>query len=220
MFPIARLNDLCAGHGCYFPRMAIVGAPTVFANGMPVHRQSDLWAIHACGKPHGGFTILGSTKVFANGLPVARMGDVIGDMIECGTAIAVGSTNVFSGWNWLNKYADISKKGSNLVDVDSVIDAIDNIIKTRIGERPFKRDFGSRVEDYLFRPLSFSISRLILGELISSITKWENRVIVLPETSVTLSPDTRSYLVILKIRIKDLGNSLIIQRQLFQKGTI
>lgn len=117
-----------------------------------------------------------------------------------------------------SKYADISKVGDNLVDIDAIIDSIDNIIKTRVGERPFNRDFGSKIEDYLFKPLSFSIGRLILSELIACISRWEKRVEVIALSNVTLRPDTRSYEVILQLTIKGLNQNVELRRNLIAKG--
>lgn len=116
------------------------------------------------------------------------------------------------------RYSDISKTGPNLVNIDAIYESINNIISTRIGERPFNRDFGSRIEDYLFRPLSFSVSRLILSELISSITKWEKRVQVLPKSEVTINYDTRKYEVVLSLRVVGLDTEVEMSRTLKPKG--
>lgn len=116
------------------------------------------------------------------------------------------------------RYSDISKTGPNLVNIDAIYESIDNIISTRIGERPFNRDFGSRIEDYLFRPLTFSVSRLILSELISSITKWEKRVQVLSKSEVTINYDTRTYDVVLSLRVVGLDTEVEMSRTLKPKG--
>lgn len=116
------------------------------------------------------------------------------------------------------KYSDISKTGSNPKDLDSISESIDNIMKTRIGERPFNRAFGSRIEDYLFKPLSFSIGRLILSEIISSVSKWEDRVELLPETNVSINPDTRKYSVVILVKVKGLDGNLTLTKTLTPKG--
>lgn len=91
---LTRQGDTCSGHGCYPPRMNTAGSPSVFANGLPVHRQGDAWAVHACGSSsHAGNLSAGSGSVFANGLPVGR----IGDAVSCGSVAAKGSSNVFAG---------------------------------------------------------------------------------------------------------------------------
>lgn len=91
---VARLTDTCTGHACWPPRPNTQGSPNVFVNGRPVHRQSDSWAPHTCGdNTHGGNLSSGSSTVFANGLSVGR----IGDPVSCGSAVSVGSPNVFAG---------------------------------------------------------------------------------------------------------------------------
>lgn len=91
---VARVGDLCTGHGCFPPRAAISGSPNVFVNGIPVVRVDDSWANHTCGNnTHGGTTVTGSSFFFVNGKAVAR----IGDSISCGSVVAAGSGNVFIG---------------------------------------------------------------------------------------------------------------------------
>lgn len=91
----SRLGDLCTGHGCFPPRPSIAASPNVFVNGIPKLRVSDPYAVHDCADcaDHGGVVQAGSQTVFVNGLAAAR----IGDPVDCGSAIAEGSTNVFIG---------------------------------------------------------------------------------------------------------------------------
>lgn len=90
---VTRLGDNCTGHGCYGPRPAVSASPDVFANGIPVHRKNDSWVVHCCGPScHSGLLAKGSSTVFVNGLDIAR----IGDPIDCGSASAEGSPDVFS----------------------------------------------------------------------------------------------------------------------------
>lgn len=92
--PVTRLGDSCTGHGCFPPRPSVSASPNVFANGIPVHRQGDAWAVHCCGPAcHGSVLAMGSSTVFANGIPVGR----IGDPVACGSFVMTGSPNVFAG---------------------------------------------------------------------------------------------------------------------------
>lgn len=87
-----RLNDSCTGHGCFPPRANTAASSDVIINGKGAHREGDNWAAHCCGPPcHGGTTASGSPDVFVNGKAKAR----IGDPVDCGSAIAQGSGNVF-----------------------------------------------------------------------------------------------------------------------------
>lgn len=76
--PVARLADLCTGHGCYPPRPNIEGSPNVFVNSRPHHRLGDGWSVHCCtGGCHDSVTCGGSSTVFINSLPAARVGDPV-----------------------------------------------------------------------------------------------------------------------------------------------
>lgn len=118
-----------------------------------------------------------------------------------------------------SKYSDLSKTGENLTNLNSVVDSVLNIINTRIGTIPFKRDFGSRIEDYLFYPYLESTTKLILSEMISSITKWEKRVTINPDSTVELSrdPDTRVYEVYLYVEIEGFPDPVLVRETLEPK---
>lgn len=90
---VTRLGDLCTGHGCWPSRPNIQASPDVYANGIAVHRQTDAWAVHCCPPCHAGNLAEGSPTVFVNGLECGR----IGDPVNCGSAVATGSPNVFAG---------------------------------------------------------------------------------------------------------------------------
>lgn len=91
---ITRLGDHCTGHDCWPPRPNNSASPNVYVNGIPLHRQGDSWASHCCGVAcHPGITSAGSSTVYANGMQVCR----IGDPVDCGSASAQGSWDVFAG---------------------------------------------------------------------------------------------------------------------------
>lgn len=91
--PVARLNDIDSGHGCFSPRPNNAASSNVFVNGRPVHRRGDGWNVHCCKSCHTGVTSGGSGTVFVNGRPIAR----VTDAVSCGGVIMTGSANVFSG---------------------------------------------------------------------------------------------------------------------------
>jgi uncharacterized Zn-binding protein involved in type VI secretion len=91
---VHRLGDDGTGHGCFGARPNSGASGNVFVNGIPVHRKSDPWASHCCGPVcHGGSLSAGSGTVKVNGLDIAR----IGDPVDCGSACASASGNVFAG---------------------------------------------------------------------------------------------------------------------------
>lgn len=109
-----------------------------------------------------------------------------------------------------HKYADLSKKGPNLVDISALRDSILNIINTRVGSIPFFRSFGSKLDDMLFMPYTFSVSRIILSDLVSSINKWDNRVVISPKTNVELLKDQRIYRINLWIEVPGIESDILV----------
>lgn len=91
---VAFYGCICSGHGCHPPRANDQASPDVFVNNLGVHRKSDHWVKHKCGKnTHDGVLSGGSSTVFVNNIAIGR----IGDSITCGSIIAQGSPTVFSG---------------------------------------------------------------------------------------------------------------------------
>ncbi len=95
---IARLGDICTGHGCWPPRPPKSGSPNVFVNHKPWIRQGDPWKSHCClcckNHPcHTSKLCAGSETIFIN----SKAGGRIGDPVCCGSAVARSSTNVFGG---------------------------------------------------------------------------------------------------------------------------
>jgi uncharacterized Zn-binding protein involved in type VI secretion len=96
MAGVTRQGDACTGHGCWPPRASTGASPSVYVNGIAVHRQGDAWAAHTCPsipQTHASVLANGSTTVFANGKALGR----IGDPVACGSSVAAGSANVFAG---------------------------------------------------------------------------------------------------------------------------
>lgn len=95
MAGVARLKDICTGHGDFPPRPIIEGSSNVFVNGKPCARIGDELDVHCNMDPscHKGNVATGSGSVFANGIGVGRLGD----KVSCGGTIATASGNVFAG---------------------------------------------------------------------------------------------------------------------------
>ena len=91
---VTRLGDACTGHDGFPPRPSSSASGDVFVNGIAVHRQGDSWSSHCCGPScHAGALASGSGTVFVNGKMIGR----IGDPVDCGSTVAVGSSDVFAG---------------------------------------------------------------------------------------------------------------------------
>lgn len=91
---ITRLGDYCTGHGCFPPRPNVEGSGNVNVNGIPVHRETDMWGGHCCPPTcHSSLLSSGSSTVYVNNLQCGR----IGDPVACGSLSAQGSPDVFAG---------------------------------------------------------------------------------------------------------------------------
>lgn len=92
---VTRIGDADVSHCSGMTRA--VGSPNVFANNIPVSRQSDVNTSHLLpGVPcpsHQAPIAVGSTTVFTNNLGTGRIGDAISGC----TSVAAGSPNVFAG---------------------------------------------------------------------------------------------------------------------------
>ncbi|MBJ7550741.1 PAAR domain-containing protein [Marinomonas ostreistagni] len=94
MLSVAQMGKTSTGHGGYAPVPSVMGASTVFVNGIPALRQTDAFAVHCVGPScHFGTVQMGSSSVYCEGLELAR----IGDPINCGDVVSAGSANVFAG---------------------------------------------------------------------------------------------------------------------------
>jgi len=110
-------------------------------------------------------------------------------------------------------YSDLSKKGPIVTDAVDISNSVENILSTKKGERIFDRNFGSHIEDYLFEPYSFATSRFILADVKESLS-IEPRVEILSTTAVDMDPRSRTYNLVLNLKIKATGENLQINKQL------
>jgi uncharacterized Zn-binding protein involved in type VI secretion len=92
---VSYLGANCTGHGDWPPRPNNSASSDVFVNNIAVHRQTDGWAVHCNSDPecHASALSSGSSTVYVNNLQCSR----IGDPVACGSSIAQGSSDVFSG---------------------------------------------------------------------------------------------------------------------------
>lgn len=87
MAAVALEGSICSGHGGYPPRASIEGQPKFTVNGVAVHCDGMMWAMHKKPKhpPHAG-TGIGSKPFTINGAKVC----VVGDPVSCGSVIVTG----------------------------------------------------------------------------------------------------------------------------------
>ncbi len=104
MPPASRLGDGTTGHAPFPPRKSNSGSADVFTNNIAAMRLPDTFEKHwvggsggdVCAGEPGCHTLAmaeGSSTVFINDQPATR----IGDQIQCGEFMAIGSPNVYIG---------------------------------------------------------------------------------------------------------------------------
>lgn len=108
-------------------------------------------------------------------------------------------------------YSDLNQSLTSeyLYNVDAVKQSIKNILTTRKGTRYFNSDFGSDIHKYLFEIIDNTTSFALLNEIVTSISKWEPRVIVIPSMSnIACDYVNGIYWVNLAFRIKSSPSEL------------
>jgi len=71
-------------------------------------------------------------------------------------------------------------------DKAAIVQAIQSILLTRKGERPFQPDLGCDIQDLLFEPLDYASAGTIKQEIRETIDRYEPRVTV---TKLDCTPD-------------------------------
>jgi len=110
--------------------------------------------------------------------------------------------------NNIKLYSDLDQdlNESIISGVEPIFQSISNIIMTRIGERLFNPEFGSRVPDLLFELFSEELAFEIFNEVINAIARWEPRAtLILNQSYVTLDQDYHVFRMKLVFQVKGLS---------------
>lgn len=104
---------------------------------------------------------------------------------------------------------DVGKK----LDINSVKQAIKNLILTKPYEKPFHPEIGSQVYGLLFEPLDGLTANTINKVILNLIENWEPRVKVL---SLTVNPDfdTNTYNLSIEFDIIGVNNPQTLETNL------
>lgn len=101
---------------------------------------------------------------------------------------------------WSDLHPSLSKDTQGNIriseNVDAVIGAIDNILRTRRGERVMLPEFGSDLSDMVFELADQDLFDRFSSKLMETLSSWDDRVIV-NSINARIHPD--SNLVDLKI---------------------
>jgi len=59
---------------------------------------------------------------------------------------------------------------------ERISDSIHLILATRIGERPFNPEFGSRLPELVFEPMDDGLKELLRHYTVDALSRWEKRI--------------------------------------------
>ena len=85
-------------------------------------------------------------------------------------------------------------------DKAAISQAIQNLLMTKKGERPFQPQLGSGLMDMLFEPLDYGSSALIKKEIRQTINRYEPRITI-DRITCTIDFDNNGYSVELVYKI-------------------
>jgi phage baseplate assembly protein W len=91
-------------------------------------------------------------------------------------------------------------------DVQALLNSINNIIKTRPGERRMLPTFATELSDILFEPIDRTTARIIAEAVLEGIEVWEDRIEV---TGFDIEPRADQNLYRCRMRFVVLGSDVI-----------
>lgn len=88
------------------------------------------------------------------------------------------TTGIPEVWSDLHQdlRTDASGRIRKVVNAEAVKTSIDNILRTRYGQRVMRPDFGSGLDDLVFSLMGNHLGDAIIKEVRESIERWEDRV--------------------------------------------
>ena len=112
-------------------------------------------------------------------------------------------------------YSDLNRKtpfAKTLdVDAEAIVSSIENILQTRLNERLFNLDITANIEGLLFEPLINTTATLIYDSIFRAISRFEPRVRLLNDSSVTVNQNENGYDVFLSFEIIGVGDTFSIE---------
>ena len=95
-------------------------------------------------------------------------------------------------------------------DMQAVKNSIANLLSTKKSEKILNPEYGLRLEDYLFEPITETTATAIYNEILNAITIFEPRVQVV-DLQVIPVPDQYQYIINIALRVPTLKQSLSLQ---------
>ena len=102
-----------------------------------------------------------------------------------------------------------------VVNVQSVMTSIDNILRTSKGERVMLPEFGSSLKDMIFESMNSPLIDLVSQSIKDEIETWDDRVTV-SQIRYLAEPDNNAVIIELSFVIK--GYYKIFKREISIKG--
>ncbi len=100
----------------------------------------------------------------------------------------------------INQYNPTQK--GRVTDVESVYQAIHNILATKKGERIFNPEFGTDLDESLFELMDEITAEEVFMALVSAIERWEDRLsLIYAKSSVTPDYENQTFDVSLVFKI-------------------
>lgn len=90
-------------------------------------------------------------------------------------------------------------------NVAAVMSSIDNILRTRKGERVMLPEFGSNLGDIVFESMDNTLFKYLTRDIKATIERWDDRVIV-DDIQIYPDPDQASLSITVLFAIKGHGN--------------
>jgi len=100
-------------------------------------------------------------------------------------------------------------------NVAAVMSSIDNILRTRRGERVMLPSFGSDLAGVLFEPVNSSTIKFLSRALKNDIERWDDRVLI---SSVEIYPDPDSGYISITLLFSIKGISDLLKYETVIKG--
>lgn len=63
-----------------------------------------------------------------------------------------------------------------LTELEEIAQSVRLILSTRRGERPFRPQFGTRLDQYAFELMDTTVCNLIRQEVVAALQSWEPRI--------------------------------------------
>lgn len=104
-------------------------------------------------------------------------------------------------------YSDInandSYKNPQVEDLNSVVQSIRSIIKTRKSEVLYLPEFGFERDDFLFEQIDDTNALVLFQEIVNNITIWDDRVLLdMNRSRVILDIDNNAYKAFIYFKIR------------------